>query len=217
LMVWEAQSDRKNELLRIEELEKEQMANELKFLKAQINPHFLFNTLNNLYSYVVNESPKAPDMIMRLSGILDYVLYKSQIKQVPIREELTTIENFLGLERIRYGDRLKVEYESKGDMGTPISPLILLSIIENAFKHGASGDIESPLIKIIIKAENHQIHGQVWNTKSKYNGELNDGYKEGIGLSNIKRQLNLIYPDSHKISVIDGLDSFEVNVQINVK
>ncbi len=214
LLVWESQIEQKKERARLQELEKEKLATELKFLKAQINPHFLFNTLNNLYSYVVTESPKAPDMILRLSGILDYVFNKSQNKTVPLGEEIDTIENFLGLEKIRYGDRLLVNYNTEGNRSTPISPLILLSIIENAFKHGASGDIDTPKINIDIKEQDGVVHCNVWNTKSKLKGELNDAYKKGIGLKNIKRQLNLIYPDSYDLKINDEKTSFNVSLEI---
>lgn len=215
LLVWEAHIDRKKEQERIRQLEKEKLSTELKFLKAQLNPHFLFNTLNNLYSYVVNGSPKAPDMVLRLSGILDYVLYKSQQPSVSLKEELDAIENFLALEKIRYGDRLEVNYETTGKTMTQVSPLLLLSIVENAFKHGASGDIESPKIKINIEEKTDKIHCSVWNTKSKHEGELNDEYKEGIGLSNIKRQLNLVYPDNHTLRIDDAHDSFNLSLTLS--
>ena len=222
LLAWELHNERQQELERIHQLEKEKITlekekitTELKFLKAQLNPHFLFNTLNNLYSFVVNGSPKAPDMILRLSGILDYVLYKSQNKEVSLKEEVTTIEHFLALEKIRYGDRLEVNFIQQGNMLTPISPLILLSVVENAFKHGASGDIDRPKINIEIIEKNKGICCTVWNTKSRYQGELNDAYKEGIGLSNIKRQLNLIYPDQHELVIQDEADFFNVQLNIN--
>ena len=221
LLAWELHEERQQELKRIHQLEKEKITlekekitTELKFLKAQLNPHFLFNTLNNLYSFVVNGSPKAPDMILRLSGILDYVLYKSQNKEVSLKEEVTTIEHFLALEKIRYGDRLEINFVKEGNMLTPISPLILLSVVENAFKHGASGDIDSPKINIEIQAEKKSIHCTVWNTKSKYQGELNDAYKKGIGLSNIKKQLNLTYPEAYSIKIDDYKDTFQVAVSI---
>lgn len=216
ILAWESHEDRRKEMSRMQELEKEKIANELKFLKAQINPHFLFNTLNNLYSYVVNQSPKAPDMIMQLSGILDYVLYKSQKESVSLSEEVATIEHFLKLEQIRYGDRLAVEYKTEGNMSAPISPLILLSIVENAFKHGVSGDIDTPKIVIDIKNDEQQIYCKVWNTKTKYQGEINDTYKEGIGLSNIKRQLNLVYPDKHELIIEDKQDSFSIRLTVTL-
>jgi len=215
LIAWEAHIDRKLEQERIQQLEKEKLSTELKFLKAQLNPHFLFNTLNNLYSYVVTGSPKAPDMVLRLSGILDYVLYKSQQASVTLKEELEAIENFLALEKIRYGERLEVTYVNGGDTSARVSPLLLLSIVENAFKHGASGDIESPKIKIDIQEKDKRISCSVWNTKSKHQGELNDEYKEGIGLSNIKRQLNLVYPDSHQLQIDDEVNSFQLFLNLN--
>lgn len=215
ILAWESHQERRKELERMQLLEKEKIANELKFLKAQINPHFLFNTLNNLYSYVVNQSPKAPDMIMQLSGILDYVLYKSQKKEVPLCSEVNTIEHFLKLEQIRYGDRLQVNFKTEGNMTIPISPLILLSIVENAFKHGASGDIDSPKIDIAITEKEGTIFCHAWNTKSQYQGEINDAYKEGIGLTNIKRQLNLVYPNQHELIIKDEENAFSLSLSIN--
>ena len=214
LLALESHFEGKKERERVRRLEKEKMANELKFLKAQINPHFLFNTLNNLYSYVLTESPKAPDMILRLSGILDYVLYKSQNKTVALREEVQTIENFIGLEKIRYGERLEVDFKIAGNQTIPISPLLLLSLVENAFKHGASGDIDTPKIDIHIFKKNKKIHCEVWNTKSQYKGELNDAYKKGIGLSNIKRQLDLVYPNQYNLLIEDQKESFKVLLEI---
>ncbi|MEM8901575.1 MAG: histidine kinase, partial [Bacteroidota bacterium] len=190
------------------------VTNELKFLKAQINPHFLFNTLNNLYSYVQTQSPKAPKMIMYLSGILDYVLYKSQQDKVPLKDEVDTIKKFIQLESIRYGERLQVHLKEDFNGHSYISPLILLSIVENAFKHGASGDIDSPIIDIEISDDEKNIYCAVWNTKSQYSGELNDAYKEGIGLNNLVRQLDLIYPDKYDLKVDDKEESFSLSLQL---
>jgi len=217
LLVWDSFFERRKEQDRIKALEKEKLTTELKFLKAQLNPHFLFNTLNNLYSFVINGSPKAPDMILRLSGILDYVLYKSQQQFVPIKSELFAIDNFIELEKIRHGERLEIENNWEGDKQTEISPLLLLSMVENAFKHGASGDIDHPKIDINISESKGLIRCTIWNTKSMHQGELNDEYKEGIGLSNIKRQLNLVYPDSHEISIKEDEKSYSISVTIKTK
>ena len=214
ILAWESHQERRKELERMQALENEKLATELKFLKAQINPHFLFNTLNNLYSNVLTQSPKAPDMIMRLSGILDYVLYKSQSQTVLLSEEVQTIEHFLELEQIRYGDRLTIDFKTSANLSLPISPLILLSMVENAFKHGASGDIDQPKIKIDIKEWKDTIYCKVWNTKSAHQGELNDAYKKGIGLSNIRRQLNLIYPYNHELQIEDLEKEFSISLTI---
>lgn len=215
ILAWESHQIHRSELERIQALEKEKIAAELKYLRAQLNPHFLFNTLNNLYSFVITQSPKAPDMIMRLSGMLDYVLYRSRQASVSLREEVTTIEHFLELEKVRYGDRLSVTFQTHGDLGTPVGPLLILSLVENAFKHGASGNLEDPRIKIEIGASREAIRCTVWNTKSTATGELNDGYKSGIGLSNIRRQLKLIYPEAHELCIKETAESFEVSLLLN--
>jgi len=215
LLVWEYQHKRKYNQVRIRELEKEKLATELKFLKAQINPHFLFNTLNNLYSFVLTESPQAGDMLDRLTGIFQYAFEKSKLPYVPLKMEVDTISDYLALEEIRYGDRLTVNYKIQGDMTLQISPLILLSIIENAFKHGASGDINAPRIDIDVRTLDQHIECRVWNTKSTQSGEINDAYKSGIGLSNIRRQLHLIYPDRHRLTIEDRVDSFTLTLSIN--
>ncbi len=215
LLVWENHEDHRKERERMQELEKEKLRTELKYLKAQLNPHFLFNTLNNLYSFVVMNSPKAPDMIMKLSAMLDYILYKSQVDKVALKEEVEAIENFVGLEQTRYGDRLQVESKMDGDLTTLVSPLILLSIVENAFKHGASGDIDAPKININIHSNGTGIHCSVKNTKSKYQGQKTDDYKKGIGLSNIKRQLELSYPGHHTIDILDGENEYHINITLS--
>ena len=150
------------------------------------------------------------------TGILEYILTKSQEPHVFLASEIETIKNYVELEKVRYGDRLKVEYLINGISDQKISPLIILSIIENAFKHGASGDIDQPIIKIAVDAHKEDLSCSVWNTKSKYSGEINDEYKKGIGLNNIKRQLNLIYPNSHTLSINDHSDSFEIKLQIQL-
>ena len=214
LLALESYFEGRKEQVRIQRLEKEKLANELKFLKAQINPQFLSNTLNNLYTYVLNESPKAPEMILQLSGILDYLLYRSQQPTVLLSEEVQTIEHFLSLEKIRYGDKLDVQLQTEGDLSIPISPLILLSLVENAFKHGASSNMDHPKIRIHIFEKNENIHCEVWNTKSSSQGKRNDTYKKGIGLTNIQRQLTLVYPQRHELNIEEENGAFSVTLKI---
>lgn len=194
---------------KIHQLEKEKIATELKYLKAQLNPHFLFNTLNNLYSYVLTKSPKAPDMVLQLSGILDYILYKSQQTSVALVEEINTLENYIALEKIKYGDRLQVRFQKHNIIQEQkITPLLLLSIVENAFKHGVSGNIIKPEIRIVLEQLESHIEFSVWNTKTTTkNSNKTDHYKSGIGLANIQRQLDLTYPKKHKLET-DESDSF---------
>jgi len=201
------------------QLEKEKISTELKYLKAQLNPHFLFNTLNNLYSYVITKSPKAPDMVLQLSEILDYILYKSQRDTVALGEEVHTIENYLALERIKYEDRIIVSFEkSISAEQQKISPLLLLSIVENAFKHGVSGGgVAKPEIRINLQQTDRQIEFSVWNTKTATrNSNKTDNYKSGIGLRNIQRQLDLIYPERHSFETEETGRFFNLKLILNV-
>lgn len=199
------------------ELEKEKVSTELKYLKAQLNPHFLFNTLNNLYSYVITKSPKAGDMVLQLSEILDFILYKSQNKFVSLEEEIKTIENYIALEQIRYGDRLKVSFDQDILQISPqISPLLLLSMVENAFKHGVSGSIKKPEVRISLEQYNSELEFSIWNTKIEdKESNKTDDYKTGIGLINIQRQLDLIYPGKHEFMTQESDTSF--TLQLNLK
>lgn len=203
---------------KILQLEKEKIATELKYLKAQLNPHFLFNTLNNLYSYVITKSPKAPDMVLQLSEILDYILYKSQHQSVLLTEEVHTIDNYIALEQIKYGKRLQVKFEKKlSNNGLSITPLLLLSIVENAFKHGVRDSVVKPKIKIELLQLDSHIEFSVWNTKSNtgFSNET-DIYKKGIGLTNIQRQLDLIYPKQHTFIIDESDMSFSLKLTLNI-
>lgn len=197
-------------------LENEKVSTELKYLKAQLNPHFLFNTLNNLYSYVITKSPKAPDMVLQLSEILDYILYKSQQKYVSLEEEVKTIENYISLEQIRYGNRLKLDFEKEILKNTiQISPLLLVSMVENAFKHGVSGSIQKPEVRIKLKQFNKALDFSIWNTKTENNNKI-DEYKTGIGLANIQRQLDLIYPEKHVFITREENTSFILQLKLKL-
>jgi len=215
LLAWEIQEDRQKETQRLVELEKEKISTELKYLKAQLNPHFLFNSFNNLYSLVITEDPKAPQMVLQLSAILDYILYKSQKDEVTIAEEIQVVKEYIALEQIRYGDKLDVELEVDGDTGRLISPLIILTLVENAFKHGASTDIDNPRIKIEVNATSTNVFCHIWNTKSLYKGESKDPHKNGIGLKNVKRQLALRYPEQHSIEIQETEKAYSVKLTLS--
>lgn len=185
------------------ELQQEKLVNELKYLKGQIHPHFLFNTLNNLYALTLRNTGEASDVVLKLSSMLDYMLYHSNAERVPIEKELGILENYIELEKIRYGDRLKLSYEVRGDKNNiEVAPLILFPFVENAFKHGASIDRTSPEIDIFIELEANLVKVQVKNSIPKE--KLIDARNKsgnGIGLKNIKRQLELLYPDKYKLDV----------------
>lgn len=215
LLAWMNHVRQRKENERLMALQKEKLDTELKYLKAQINPHFLFNTLNNLYSFVVSNSPKAPEMVLQLSAMLDYVLYQSQPDQVPLEKEVEAIRNFIALEQIRYGERLTVNVNVQIDSQSTVAPLLLLSVVENAFKHGASGDITTPEINIDITAKQNEVGCVVENTKSEKGGSKTDAFKKGIGLKNIRRQLSLIYPERHELQIEESEDFFRIKILLH--
>ncbi len=201
-----------------EALEKEKHITELNFLKAQIHPHFLFNTLNNLYTLTLQKSDQAPETVVKLSEMLDYMLYQCNDKLVPIEKEIHLLNNYIGLEKLRYGERLLVKFEeSIEDPQTQIAPLMLLSIVENAFKHGVSGAMKNSEISIQISIKEQVLDMSVYNTKPPVVQEDLTAYKEGIGVSNIKRQLELLYPDRYNLEIKEDEESYLVNLNIQLQ
>ena len=198
-------------------LERDILEAELKFLKSQINPHFLFNTLNNLYALTLKKSEKAPDIVIKLSNMLDYMLYNSNEEEVSLKNEIKLLKDYIELEKIRYGERLKLKFEITGKPeGKKIAPLILLPFIENAFKHGASQDISTPFIDIGISIQEDCLKLNVSNTLNK-NEQHIENYTEGIGLKNVQRRLELQYPNSYSLKIDQEGNIFKVSLQIGWK
>ncbi len=200
----------------LEVLKNEKAQAELRFLKSQLHPHFLFNTLNNLYSLTQEQSPEAPEVVMRLSEILDYMLYQSTDEKVTLQKELSVISNYIDLEKLRYGEKLKVNFSNTANGDFKIAPMILLSIVENAFKHGVSKAIKDPWVSISINADESQLDFSIENCKSQTSQEENDA-KRGIGSFNIKRQLELIYPNRYTLDVTEKDKSYAVHLKIESK
>jgi two-component system LytT family sensor kinase len=195
------------------ELEKEKLEAELKYLKSQINPHFLFNTLNNLYSLTLKKSEKAPDVVLKLSGMLDYMLYHSNENEVRLIEEIDFIRAKLELEKIRYGRRLKLKTEIVGDPENKyIAPLLLLPFIENCFKHGASKDEQNPYINISIRITDNYL---LLNVINSYSERLEDASSEGIGLQNVRRRLEIQYKDRYELNTSKHDNMYEVSFRLN--
>lgn len=195
------------------QLEKQKAETELKILKAQLNPHFLFNTLNNIYSLSLINSPITSKSIAVLSDILDCVLYRCSSKFVPIAQEITLIENYISLEKLRYDDRLRVTFNHAVDHNGVIAPLILLSLVENAFKHGAGEDTSSPVIYIDLKLIENKFSFSIRNTID--GNPAVEG--NGIGLNNIRLQLEKIYPDNHTFTTLKSDRYFTAEVEINLE
>jgi two-component system, LytTR family, sensor kinase len=195
-------------------LAQEKLAAELNFLKAQIHPHFLFNTLNNLYALTLIKSEKTSDVVLKLSDLLDYMIYKSNDEFVPLAKELEIMDDYIELEKMRYNERLDFKFEIQGDPGNhEIAPLILIPFIENSFKHGASKDRMNPSIHIMLVIEPDFLFLKVANSVP-VEKKIDVPENEGIGLRNVQRRLELIYPGQHELRVVPGNNLFTVECKI---
>lgn len=194
-------------------LVKEKLQTELKFLKNQTNPHFLFNTLNNIYALTRKKSDQAPEVVMKLSELLSFMLYESGKESIAVSEEIKILEDYIDLEKIRYNERLSIHFNKEIDNpAQPIAPLLFLPIVENAFKHGVSETRFDSFIHIKMKLERARLRFQIENTaedSGKRNGNGN------IGLTNTKRQLELMYGE-HSIDVRTVDNVFSVDIIINL-
>jgi hypothetical protein len=201
----------------VEELKAIIKESELTFLKSQINPHFLFNNLNNLYSYAVVQSPKAPGIILELSSVLRYMLYECKEASVPLSKEIEHLRNFTRLYELQIEERGKVSFDAPDRFsGYFIAPLILNVFIENAFKHSQSGQSDHILIAIqLTLSDNDELTFVCRNNYKKAYQEPHSG--KGIGLSNVKKRLKLLYPESHVLKINQTDLLFEVTLKMKLK
>ena len=196
-----------------ETLAKENASAELQLLKAQIHPHFLFNTLNNIYSFSLNQSPQAGILVNKLSNMLSYMINDCEAKLVPLEKELKLIGDYMGLEKVRYGNRLNMEIEIHGDFENKlIAPLLMIPFIENSFKHGTSQMLRQPWVKLEIFNIDNQLFFKLSNSKPSLitSNKLN----KGIGLGNVKKRLQLLYPGKHQLDIQSTEESFTINMQL---
>jgi two-component system LytT family sensor kinase len=194
-------------------LVKDKLETELKFLKNQINPHFLFNTLNNIYALARKKSDKTPEVVVRLSKLLRFMLYESAKDAIPIAEEIQILEDYVQLEKIRHSNRLDICFHKEIDnYNQPIAPLILLPFIENAFKHGINETINETSIEIKVQLREGQL---VFFVKNSHEGEENKPVIEKIGLSNVRRQLELMYHD-FSLTTRSLAQTFIVDLSVNL-
>ena len=198
-----------------EQLNKEKLDAELKFLKSQIHPHFLFNTLNNLYALTLQHSPKSSEVVLKLSNLLDYMLYECNVKFIPLRKEISQIKNIIELERLRYGERLMVSFTASGDIkNKQVPPLLMLPFIENAFKHGVSKKMEESFVSIDINVKKDELILRVENSKVDDDPQQDADYTKGIGLRNVRRRLELIYGQSYHLQVFNEEEVFMISLHI---
>lgn len=199
-------------------LEKEKLHSELKFLRSQINPHFLFNTLNNVYSLALVKSDKTPEVILKLSEILRYMLYECNVPKVLLSKEINYIENYLALERLRQKDDVKIDFMIEGEVNDQvISPLLFTPFLENAFKHGINRVIENASVDIILKVNKNKISFLVENTKPEFTTQDFEKKQGGIGLSNVKKRLKLLYPNKYSLDIENTKFSYKIDMNLDLK
>ncbi len=180
-------------------LEKEKLRAELKFLKSQIHPHFLFNTLNNLYALTLQNSKKAPEVVLKLSGLLDYMLFESNVAKVPLSKEVSLINNYISLEKMRYGDVLEVSFNFSIDLiQQDIAPLLFFPFVDFAFQQCLVSNSELTWITIDLNVKNDALTLKIENAKSSFATALNYD-----SLKNVERRLKLLYPQKHELKLID--------------
>ncbi|WP_205748108.1 sensor histidine kinase [Dyadobacter luticola] len=195
------------------QLEKQNMLAELQTLKSQLHPHFLFNTLNNIYSHAQETAPIAADMLLGLSGLLRYMLYTGNAPLVPLADEIKMIQAYINLEKKRYGEELELSIQLPGNTeNLMIAPLIMLPFVENCFKHGTSSVLENPWINLNIALKDQEMQLKLVNGKA----DKMHAQEGGIGIENVRRRLTLIYPEKHKLTIMEEDELYIVNLEIKL-
>ncbi|MGD1893340.1 MAG: sensor histidine kinase [Cyclobacteriaceae bacterium] len=198
---------------RLAKINEQKRTAELTALKHQLNPHFLFNTLNNMYALAVKKSDKTPEVISKLSDMLDYMLYRCNEDYVPLAKEVALIENYLTLVKVRNGQRVDMAFNTSLTHEVKIAPLLLLTFIENAFKHGVSQEINQATIDITLKTDDQAITFGIKNSipiVAHRNGKA----EPTIGLQNVKKQLELLYPNAHHLRIDQSREYYTVTLDI---
>ena len=194
-------------------LKSEKLDSELKFLKSQVNPHFLFNSLNNLYALAVTESPKTPDIILKLSDILRYMIYDGRADKVELKKEVEYLKNYIELFKLKDENIQNIKYHfDEVPEALMIEPMLFIPFVENSFKHSKIEDLEQGWISIDLKLQGRQINFKVENSIPK-TSHTKDAVG-GIGLENVRRRLSLLYPDRHELKIEEVNDQFSINLTL---
>lgn len=194
------------------EMEKQNLKSELNLLKAQLHPHFLFNTMNNLYALSLEKSTKTSEGIAKISDLLRSILYECNEAEIQLEKEITLINNYIELEKLRYNERLHLNFDVTGAVNEmKIAPMLLFTFVENCFKHGSSNDPAKPFISISINVLPNKMVFFAENSKPATKGLKNKG---GIGLNNVKKRLDLIYGNKYQLEIEDKQNIFTVSLSI---
>ncbi len=197
---WLVSQQRQQNLLKEKlEIDLQLKESELRYLKSQINPHFLFNAMNNLYSLTLEKSSKAPEVVLKISSILDYVLYECNVTEIDLEREIGNINDYIDLQKIRYGEDTDIKIKVQGDTGNiRIAPLLILPLVENAFKHGLDKHVRKGYIDIQMVVDEDNVF--LVMIRNSLRGEKNHD-KEGIGILNLKKRLELQYPNKYEFDL----------------
>lgn len=198
------------------QLLKEKTEAQLQLLTAQVHPHFLFNTLNNIYSQTQTESPNGSKMIMQLSDLLRYILSEGNKPAVQLKKELTMLHDYINLEKVRYGNKLDLHISLPEDTrNLVIAPLLLLPFMENCFKHGASKFLKHPWINLKVRLVGRTLELKLMNGKEIHHAEEKNNL--GTGINNVQRRLELLYKDRHELQITDDTEVFVVNLKLELE
>ncbi|MEO0733009.1 MAG: histidine kinase [Bacteroidota bacterium] len=199
--------------------ENETMQSELRFLKSQINPHFLFNTLNSLYALTLKKDDKAPDIVIKLSEMMRYMLYECNEPRVPLRKEINYLQNYLDLERLRQRKGIDIQLEVTGNVSDQmLAPLLLIPFLENSFKHGVNANIRDGFVYATLRVEDRTVNFTLENSKGSQMPDQLHGNRPsgGIGLKNVRRRLDLLYPKSYDLRVEESPTTYTVKLALEL-
>jgi len=196
-------------------LERENLNLEVNFLKAQVNPHFLFNTLNNLYTLVVKQDARAPTIVQHLTDLMHYTVFDSNAPLAPLTQEITFLDAYLELERLRYGQKVRISYQLAGDpVGLGLTPLLFFPFVENAFKHGIDSSLDASWVEISLAVRDQQLHFVVRNSYSPGAPQREVG---GVGLANVRKRLTLHYaPADYELTIEQDAETYAVRLTLQL-
>ena len=198
----------------LKQTEKSKRDAELAYLRSQVNPHFIFNTLNSIYSMAIRKSDNTANAILQLSGLMRYSLLDAKSDLVFLKDEFNYINDYIALQRSRLGNSIAIEFSEEGDCGElQIAPLLIIPFVENAFKHGVNAE-ENSVIKIHLQIREQILNVNVINNKVHMHDLAIE--KSGLGIENTKKRLELIYPAKHQLDIIDTSDTFSVQLSIHL-
>ncbi len=203
---------------KVSQLEREKLDAELSALKSQINPHFLFNSLNSMYALSLDNDPKVADLLLKLSSGMRYMLYETNERYVPLKKELEYLHNYLDLQKLRTDQETSIQFNLEGRLGNQkVAPLIFIPFVENAFKHGIKGDVENVFININFKIKEKALIFEIENNKGIVDEQAKEKRFSGVGMENVKKRLELLYKGQYKLEIKSIKNTYCVFLKIPIR